>query len=1203
MRFTEYNQDGLLRPLDLVLAAGEGVPGVVAETRTRYVTHAPQAQPHPAYGGPPIHIRGLIDVPILSRDGQLLGCLELHNPRDEQGFDDQDVSMLEGLASGAAVALENARLLEERQRVEEDLRQLKEFNEDIVLSMGEGILVQDRLGHFSFVNPAAAAMLGYRPEELLQASWRTIVPPDQHAIVNAVDADRVRGAASRYELEFVCKDGRRLAALVSGSPRFKDGRFEGMLAVFADISERKAAEQALRESEEQFRSVAERSPNMIFINQRGHIVYVNPQCSEVMAYRPEEFLSPDFRFETLVAPDSLATVREAFSRHGRGEDVAPYEYELVTRNGKLLTVINATKLITFRGAPAILGVVTDITERKRAEEAVRESERRFRLLVERAADAVFLHDLEGRIVDVNQQACGSLGYTRDELLGMRVDDVEAQVDPAAQRDLWRQAAAGPQTLEGTHRRKDGSTFPVELRIGAFDVDGRPHILALARDISERRRADEALRETTQTLQALVQAAPVGVVVLDLQGNIRIWNPAAERIFRVSAGNVVDQALEALRSVNAENVAAFVGIQEQLMRGEAVSNTEVKAFRSDGVPLDVAISAAPLRDAEGHVQALMGVLDDITERKRAEVAIERHMRELSVLYETSLEVAQRSDAHQILEVIVAQAAGLMGARMGGIYLLSDDGSSLELAVIHNLPETLRGTRLALGEGLSGKVAQSGAAMTVEDYAVWAGRFPGYEGAPFRRVAAAPLKRAGKVIGVINVTDSERTGPFEADEVRVLQLFADQAAVSLENARLLRETRQRAAHLEAVTALGTALRGRRTRREALPIVAEHLMDLLRPDGVLVALEDAGNQDVVVERGVGVWAGLEGARQGRAHGLLGRVMATGQAVVISGPGELREAREPLDLASASTLALIPLVEQEHVLGVIGVGRGSAFTEPERRLLMALAEVIGNALRRLAVLETLEERVRVRTQELADANLRLTELDRLKSDFVSNVSHELRTPITNVLLYLDLLEQPSRQDRREAYMTVLRRESERLGHLIEDLLTLSRMDQAALKVNLELRALDPLLGEIQASHRARALAKGIDLGLEPNPDVPPVWLDYAQIVQVLNNLVANAIAYTPSGGQVSLCSLLREAEGGRREAGARVHNDGPIIPAEDRPRLFERFFRGRTGRESGEPGTGLGLAICKEIVDRHGGWIEVESSEGEGTRFTVWLPLGAEG
>ncbi|MBM3121656.1 MAG: PAS domain S-box protein, partial [Chloroflexi bacterium] len=885
----------------------------------------------------------------------------------------------------------------------------------------------------------------------------------------------------------------------------------------------------------------------------------------------------------------------------------PFQLEVRFRDpsgGLTPTRATVSRIPGDGGQATAIWMVENVAERKRAEEAVRESERRFRLLVERAADAVFLHDMQGAIVDVNQQACESLGYTRDELLKLAVRDIEAAVPEDAQRGLWRSLTAGaPQTLQGAHRRKDGSVFPVELRIGSFDIDGRPYILSLARDVTERQRAEAALRETTEMLQALVQAAPVGVTVFDLDGRMRLWNPAAERIFRISAERILDRGLEALRDLQPDNVPAFSEVIQEVLQGRPVSDVEVVAVRSDGVPVDVAISAAPLSDSGGRIRALMGVLEDVTERKRAEAAIQRHSRELAVLYETSLDVARRSNVLDILQVIVDRAARLMGAEMGGIYLMRDDRPELELVVIHNLAPEYRGVRLALGEGLSGKVAQTGEPQAVTNYAAWEGRAAAYEGAVFRRVAAAPLKRAGKVIGVINVTDNMRTDPFEADELRVLQLFADQAAIALENARLFEETRRRAAHLEAITSVAAALRAAGRRDQMMSVILARLQELLGAHGALLALEDRATREIVVPQASGTWSAMTGVLPPGATGIFADVMAGGRPTWDVGPGTEAWESLPPSVRELPVVALVPLVEQEKVVGLFGVGRQEPFGDAERSLLLALAEVVGSALHRADVLETLEQRVQVRTRELAEANERLTELDRLKSNFVSNVSHELRTPITNVLLYLDLLQQPGREERRPTYLQVLRHESERLGHLIEDLLTLSRVDQEAVKISRELRSLDPLLGEVAAAHRARAQAKGVALTLEPNPEVPPAWMGYQPMIQVFNNLVANAVAYTQPGGSVTLGSLVRRSAQGETEVGARVWNGGPPIPPEDIPQLFQRFFRGRTGRESGEPGTGLGLSICKEIVDRHGGWIDVVSSEDQGTSFTVWLPIGVEG
>jgi signal transduction histidine kinase len=117
-------------------------------------------------------------------------------------------------------------------------------------------------------------------------------------------------------------------------------------------------------------------------------------------------------------------------------------------------------------------------------------------------------------------------------------------------------------------------------------------------------------------------------------------------------------------------------------------------------------------------------------------------------------------------------------------------------------------------------------------------------------------------------------------------------------------------------------------------------------------------------------------------------------------------------------------------------------------------------------------------------------------------------------------------------------------------------------------------------------------------VPVDRAQMIQVFTNLIGNAVAYTPSEGQVIVSSVVTRV-GSTPGVTIRFRNDGPLIPEEDLPHLFRRFYRGRTAHDSGEPGTGLGLAICREIIDRHGGQIEVTSSAAEGTTFDVWLPL----
>jgi len=149
----------------------------------------------------------------------------------------------------------------------------------------------------------------------------------------------------------------------------------------------------------------------------------------------------------------------------------------------------------------------DISDRKKAEEALQESEDRFRTLIEQACDAFFLHDGNGRFLEVNRQACESLGYTREELLRMRVFDVEQEMDIRKAQQAWEQAEPGKAyTLQGHQRRKDGTAFPVEVRLSAYYIDGQKLHLGLVRDTTERKRAEDALRESEERFRALVTAS-------------------------------------------------------------------------------------------------------------------------------------------------------------------------------------------------------------------------------------------------------------------------------------------------------------------------------------------------------------------------------------------------------------------------------------------------------------------------------------------------------------------------------------------------------------------------------------------------------------------------------------------------------------------------------------------------------------------------
>jgi len=341
---------------------------------------------------------------------------------------------------------------------------------------------------------------------------------------------------------------------------------------------------------------------------------------------PFQVVISDYYMPRFRAPDALGLLREL-----------GYDVPFIVVSGKIgedaaVEIMKAgandylTKENMSRLCPAIERELREAEvrrEREWAEKALGRSEDRFRRLVEQAADAIFVHDLEGNFVDVNRQACESLGYSREELLSMSVRDVEATYAPGSILKLWTQIASGPpRTLEGVHRRKDGSTFPVEIRVGVFEAEERPLILALIRDVSGRREVERKFRETQTRYRTLVEQIPA---VTYMQEPIDSDNPKAitymspqyeDMLGYPAESEILDEGhwLRTLHPDDRERVLA-----EELRTDETGEpyKIEYRLIARDGRVVWVRDEATLLRDEDGNSLYWLGVQYDITEQKRAE----------------------------------------------------------------------------------------------------------------------------------------------------------------------------------------------------------------------------------------------------------------------------------------------------------------------------------------------------------------------------------------------------------------------------------------------------------------------------------------------------------------------------------------------------------------------------------------------------------
>jgi signal transduction histidine kinase len=328
-------------------------------------------------------------------------------------------------------------------------------------------------------------------------------------------------------------------------------------------------------------------------------------------------------------------------------------------------------------------------------------------------------------------------------------------------------------------------------------------------------------------------------------------------------------------------------------------------------------------------------------------------------------------------------------------------------------------------------------------------------------------------------------------------------------------------------------------------------------------------------------------------------------------REATAPIEkmllVEGIHSYANIPLRVQGELVGLLNLGfiLPQSFSQEHLEAGQAVADQLAIAIQQARLHEQirqhaadLELRVAERTRELEVANENLRALSLVKDEFVSNVSHELRTPITSLRLYHELLLK--RPERHDEYIQALQRETERLNTLVEDILTLSRMDQERAHLIYDTVDINALIREYVQDRSLLARNKGLSLIYEGDANQVNAVADRNLLGQAISILLTNALNYTPSGGEVTVQTRLTTSDG-KSWVGIAVRDTGPGIPAKEQQRLFTRFYRGRVGRTSGIPGTGLGLAIAYEIVERHMGRVEVNSTgvDGEGAEFVIWLPL----
>jgi PAS domain S-box-containing protein len=522
------------------------------------------------------------------------------------------------------------------------------------------------------------------------------------------------------------------------------------------------------------------------------------------------------------------------------------------------------------------------------------------------------------------------------------------------------------------------------------------------------------------------------------------------------------------------------------------------------------------------------------------------KKLAILHEVGMATAVTLDIDHLLEQTTNLISPTLYPHVFGFVLASPESDKLlPHPSIHGVPKSFLKSEIPIESSIVGKVYLTGEPFLTGDVQQEPLYLPGTPASCSEM--AVPLQVHGIVIGVINV-ESPDNNAFGEDDLRFLSTLASQVATAIERAKLY-ETLQEQADVLAKR------------------VADRTVELqTERDRTLAILENAGEGIMLTD-------------------LSANILYANPALELQSGFSRDEllGQQPSIMRSQHTPDRVMKELWETVLD--GRTWSGEFTNQRKD------GVEYDVSQTISPIRDVDGTISGFVSIQSDIT-RLKEVDRLKSQFVSNVSHELRTPLTNIKMYITLLER-GRAEKHPHYLKVLNYETDRLTRLIQDLLDLSRLDTEKVEVATAVTNIHHALAEITETFRVKADAASIQFDHELKPDLPDARIHKHHFEQLITNLLGNAFAYTPENGKISVDVV----ENGRSHINIQISNTGPGIPPDDVPNLFERFYRGYTAREFNAPGTGLGLSICKEIVTRYGGIIQVESEPDHLTTFTVSL------
>ncbi len=802
-------------------------------------------------------------------------------------------------------------------------------------------------------------------------------------------------------------------------------------------------------------------------------------------------------------------------------------------------------------------------ERLDAEEALRISEERHRNILQTAMHGFWLADAHGRLLEVNEAYCRMSGYSRSELLGMSISDLEAkETREVTAGHIAKVKAQGEDRFESRHRRKDGSVYDVEASV-QYQPGNGGQFVGFLRDTTERKQAELAVQESEEKFRLLADFTHDWEYWLGPDGRFRYVSPACQAITGYSADEFMDDPDLIYRIVHPDDAdAVSKHLRDALLPGPRAGSLTFRIITRDGAKRWIGHSCLAVCAKDGQWLGERASNRDITGSMEEQDQLRHQTSQLETLHQISVSLTAELDLETLLQSIVARATAIVRATAGVLYIYRPDVDALEWRVGVGEDKSMAGTRVKRGEGFSGQVWETGQVLSVADYRGWPARVEVHAQVPFGSIVGAPIRWGDELLGVLDIMD-DGVREFTDDEKRQLELFANVAAVAMRNARALSDEAAHRRRAEALARAATAVAS----SSDLSIMLQNLLDsalsaVPLADGGAVFLRDKEQETLVPRAVVGLTDQNGWTRQFPASLLatLPEVFGKGALLMALPVSDLSDDLQPGSPARIRAVIAAPLRIRDQEIGVVlltSSGRPDAFGPADQSLLAAFADQSAIAVERASLLEDAQSRAV------------LEERQRLARD--------LHDSVTQSLYGLTLFTHAAREWAEAGDLESTRGQLGRVAETAQQALKDMRL------LVYELRpadfAAEGLVGALR--HRLNSVERraGIDahLWVELGADLPATVEDafYCVAQEALNNSMKHATAH-----RVDV--FLRSGPGGAR---LEVRDDGCGFDPDQ--------------IQTEGPSGGMGLTTMRERADRLNGTFSILSAPGEGTTVQLAVAL----